>query len=30
VPRTSVETLPTDVTDLQTLRQVGDLLAKQH
>nr|WP_294690790.1 ArsA-related P-loop ATPase [uncultured Friedmanniella sp.] len=29
VARTSVETLPTDVTDLATLRQVGDLLAKQ-
>jgi anion-transporting ArsA/GET3 family ATPase len=29
VPRTLVETLPTDVTDLETLRQVGSLLAKQ-
>ncbi len=29
VPRTSVETLPTDVTDVTTLRRVGDLLAKQ-
>ena len=29
VPRTSVETLPTDVTDVETLRRVGDLLAKQ-
>ncbi len=29
VPRTLVETLPTDVTDVQTLRTVGALLAKQ-
>ncbi|SDR72795.1 Anion-transporting ATPase, ArsA/GET3 family [Friedmanniella luteola] len=29
VPRTLVETLPTDVTDVATLRTVGDLLAKQ-
>ncbi|GAA1426198.1 hypothetical protein GCM10009616_00130 [Microlunatus lacustris] len=29
VPRTLVETLPTDVTDVQTLRTVGELLAKQ-
>jgi hypothetical protein len=29
VARTLVETLPTDVTDLETLRQVGSLLAKQ-
>ena len=29
VPRTRVETLPTDVTDLDALRQVGALLAKQ-
>ncbi|MFL6025460.1 MAG: ArsA family ATPase [Friedmanniella sp.] len=29
VARTLVETLPTDVTDLDTLRQVGSLLAKQ-
>jgi anion-transporting ArsA/GET3 family ATPase len=29
VRRTLVETLPTDVTDVQTLRTVGDLLAKQ-
>ena len=28
VPRTLVETLPTDVTDVQTLRTVGELLAK--
>jgi len=29
VRRTLVETLPTDVTDLETLRQIGALLAKQ-
>jgi anion-transporting ArsA/GET3 family ATPase len=29
VARTLVETLPSDVTDLETLRQVGSLLAKQ-
>jgi len=29
VARTLVETLPTDVTDLDTLRQIGSLLAKQ-
>ena len=29
VARTLVETLPTDVTDLETLRQVGALLAQQ-
>ncbi len=29
VARTLVETLPTDVTDLESLRQVGALLAKQ-